>query len=110
MSIVREINPNKRRVEMKRLKKGSETGRFGVRWIQKDMYGAFNLIRSATYNTIEERIEAMDCIRSQKTKRFLESFYLHPCPDSKETQSQKYMDSGATWKAELNEYVYSARY
>ena len=95
---------------MKRLKKGSETGRFGVRWIQKDMYGEFRLIREAAYDTIEERIDAEDCIKSQKTKRFLESFYLHPCPDSREIQSQKYMDSGATWKPELNDYVFSARY
>ena len=95
---------------MKRLKKGSETGRFGVRWIQKDMYGEFRLIRESTYNTLEERLEAEDCIKNQKTKRILETFYLHPCPDSKEVQSQKYMDSGATWNRELNDYVFSARY
>ena len=95
---------------MKRLKKGSETGRFGVRWLQKDMYGDFRLIRESTYDTLAERIEAEEIIKKQKTKRILETFYLHPCPDSKEVQSQKYMDSGATWNRELNDYVFSARY
>jgi hypothetical protein len=93
---------------MKRLKKGSETGRFGVRWIQKDMYGESRL--QATYDTLEERLEAEEIIKHQKTKRISGTFYLHPCPDSKEVQSQKYMDSGATWNRELNDYVYSARY
>jgi hypothetical protein len=96
--------------KMKRLPKSSSNGSFRLSWTQINYVTGRDSSHAILLDTREMAIEALELAKTQRTKNYVSLVELKKCPDSLETQQEKFRENGANWSETAGEYFYSANY